>query len=37
MLSFIRLYLPAPERLAVLFLGIVIPLLIAGEIFQGLV
>ena len=34
MLSFIRRYLPAPERLAVLFLGIVIPLLIAGEIAE---
>ncbi|MDO5640534.1 MAG: phosphatase PAP2 family protein [Neisseria sp.] len=36
MLSDLRRYLPPPRRLAVLFFGIIIPLLIAGEIAEDL-
>ena len=34
MLSALRRFLPSPRRLAVLFFGIIIPLLIAGEIAE---
>ena len=36
MLSALRRYLPSPKRLALLFLGIVIPLMIAGEIAEDI-